>query len=204
MVNFAQKPAINKPKTKKMKQKILFALSLLFTLSIFSCTNKTAEPETTKQETAEPVKEQKVDFVKAGFGNILIDSQTAYKYKDIFEKNIRRPTLGIINDKISQAVWFNREAILLLADSLRKYQDLDGVRIHLMAYDTLKSAPGQYKPHQVSLVMVPTNPKQGDPTKHIDNWRVLRNETIKANAFLKTLKPFDGLNHGELCPKACE
>jgi hypothetical protein len=196
MVNYAQNNVINKFKSKKMNQKNVFPISILFSCIITSCNNKVVEHPTTKRETADTAKAEKVDYSKQGFGNILIDSQTTYKYKGIFEGNIRKIPLGIVNDKISQSVWFSRQAILLLADSLRKYGTLDGVRIHLIAYDTLKSAPGQYKSHQVSLVMVPTNPKPDDANKHIDNWQVLKNETEKAGFF-------KGLNHGELCPKIC-
>lgn len=172
--------------------------SLLF---IISCNESNVPPQPKAENSVSALQ---FDYTKIGMGNILIDSQTTYKYKNNFEGKIRRFPLGIVNDKVSQSVWFSKDALLLLASYLQDSTNkLDGVRIHLISYDSLNTAPGQYKPHQVSIVMVPTIPKASDPKKHIDNWDILKFTKYKADSIFEKTHFVYGLNHGELCPQVC-
>lgn len=184
--------------------KALLSLLLLIFCTTMSC--RTKEPINSKME--EPVDDDvtpnEFNYAALGMGNILIDSQTTYRYKSNFSSKIRRFPLGVINDKISKSVWFDREAIKFLAKYLEESKDLDGVRIHMISYDSLNTAPGQYMPHQISMVLVPTNPNPKDPTEHIDNWNILKMQKHISDSILLINPNFkNGLNHGELCPRLC-
>lgn len=188
-----------------MKKSILSLTSIIMILISVGCNDKKDETTSSEKNTANAEAASETDYSMLGFGNILIDSPTTYKYKTNFEDRIRRFPLGVINDKISKSVWFSKDAIKLLASYLlADSNNLDGARIHFISYDSLNTAPGQYKPHQVSIVIVPTNPKPGNAKKHIDNWQILSAEKAKADEYLRKLHILFGLNHGELCPQQCE
>jgi len=202
MGNSVLSNVINNRTIQNMKKEISIIAIILISIILCSCTNKKTGTAA-KQESADTTNSNKFDYTKEGMGNILIDSVTTYKYKDIFESKIRRP-LYVVNDKVSQSVWFDKDAILLLADYLRAdSNNLDGVRIHFMSYEKNKTAPGQYKEHQTSLALVPTNPLPTNKYKHVDNWKILVNERYKADSILKKIGFMYGLNHGELCPQIC-
>lgn len=143
-----------------------------------------------------------LSYNEVGIANVLLDEATTKKYIEIFDDKIRRPVFDILNDKISKSVWLDKQAILLLADYLNKPElNLDGVRLHFIAYEQKETAPGQYKENQTSVAIVLTNPLEGEPqpgkSEHIDNWDLLNPERAKA------LSKVHSLNHGQLCPTIC-
>lgn len=141
-------------------------------------------------------------YSKMGMANVLIDRRTTEEYIKIFDDKIRRPVFNILNDKISQSVWMDKDSIRLLYECLTDPQnDLDGVRFHFIAYRDHNTAPGQYKENQTSIAIVPTQYLADVPpgaSHHQDNWDVLKTEREEA------MRLKDGaLNHGELCPRNC-
>lgn len=186
-----------------MKKRSLFFITFICIVSLLGCGTNEKEKKTTNDVLSQSESLKQDEFSKLGVGNILIDSATTYEYKEIFESKIRRPVLTIINDKITQAVWFDRAAIKMLWEALDSNKNLDGVRFHFISYDTLLTAPGQYKPHQTSIVIVPTNPNPTDLKKHVDNWNILKKQRLIQDSIFESLKLKSGLNHGELCPQKC-
>jgi len=181
-------------------KKTIFNLTIaIFLASTFNSCSKTKSKVFEEDKT--------FPFAKTGYANVIIDRETAEKYIGIYEDKIRRPVLGIINDKLSHAVWLDSAAINFLARYIKdssQYQ-IDGVRVHFIAYDTIGTAPGQYKSHQLSFVIVPTkrngtvtNPDGSTRYIHKDNWDVF------TPLYLQYKNKFNGgLNHGELCPDYC-
>lgn len=187
-----------------MKKRSLFFIAFVCIITLLSCSTNKKDKKTSNDVTSQSKSFENDEFSKLGIGNVLIDSVTTYKYKEIYERKIRKPTLGITNDKITQAVWFDRAAIEMLYKALEADKKLDGVRFHFISYDTLLTAPGQYKPHQTSIVVVPTNPNPTDPKKHLDNWNILKKQRLIQDSIFESLKLKSGLNHGELCPQKCK
>src|SRR5258706_10282885 len=79
-----------------------------------------------------PVATGRPTFETKGIVNILIDSSEAADYIDIYRKRVRRP-LGLINDKLSKAVWFDTAAFNLLNKYIENPDSaLDGVRMNFI------------------------------------------------------------------------
>ena len=148
-----------------MKKIILSAcmLSLLFiAFSSFKKVMAQAPLNTTEKSAGD----SQSDFLRQGTGNYLIDSATAYDYINRYEDKIRTPFLSITNDKLSKAVWFDIKALENLLNYLKDPKlNVDGVRLYLLSYKDLNTADGQYKKHQISVVLVPTLASAQAPTK---------------------------------------
>ncbi|HMJ46125.1 MAG TPA: hypothetical protein VK498_02285 [Ferruginibacter sp.] len=123
----------------------------------------------------------------------------------VFDKIYRKrskPGNPALKDSLSQGVWIDSCVVYFIEKLIRENKDtLDGVNIKLAAYlgNETTSPRGKFKPHQSTMIIVPTSPAQGDPNTHIDNWEII--EILmkkKAKAFSA------GLNHGELCPNKCD
>jgi hypothetical protein len=203
-----------------MKRIIFLNMVIFFTGIIFSCNNntneKTEKSDTTTSNAPRAAIYNQRDFTRPGIGNILISDSLAKVYMNLYQRRVRTP-VGIINDKLSKAVWFDTVAFNVLSDYIKAPNStISGVRMYMIAYDTNHSVRGQYVNHQTSIVMVPTRDSlYGGKRHHIDDWSILENEIKnKDNYFMNKNSEIQqteawklykyGLNHGELCPDSCQ
>jgi hypothetical protein len=103
-------------------------------------------------------------------------------------------------DSLSISVWISKCVFKELSNLIRANStSLDGIRVHLAAYDKLdrRSRGGQIYANQSTIIIVPT--MRDARGGHRDNWEIL-----KTTAFYQKYIGFDGgFNHGELCPDVC-
>jgi len=129
-----------------------------------------------------------------GHGNIAVDA----------DNNV---TKHRANDSLSQSVWFGKELIELLSDSLINNKNLDGVRIYYAAYrdSTNKSKFRMHRLRQSTLILVPTYQGSPDPKGGFYHHDDFIFQHVRENG-LSTTPITDGggsLNHGQLCPYNC-
>jgi hypothetical protein len=144
--------------------------------------------------------------------NILIDQETAFKYISTYENQIRKPALRVGNDKMTKSVWFDIKSLNWLINYIKRNHSnsVDGVRFHFMAYDENDIVKGQYSKHQMSIVLVPTEPGVNNNGEriHKDNWNLLEFERQSLTNLYQSNKGANkvkgGLNHGQLCPQKCD
>lgn len=104
-----------------------------------------------------------------------------------------------INDSLSKAVWINKcvinEMAVYMSGTAYK---LDGMRVHLSAYDKLMpEVPHQKVADQSTVVFVVTEDDLAGG--HKDNWKII------PEIYKEKLAIFGGggYNHGDLCPNNC-
>jgi hypothetical protein len=124
--------------------------------------------------------------------SIIIDEADAKLLAKGFNREIR----GLGHRNRTSAVWFNKEVIKLLYDSLYSSNSkarLDGIRVYFGKYPSNAEENRRNKLTMFFLLTVPSK----DGKSHDDTFFFKRPPTWNKENFAN-------LNHGELCPEVCD
>lgn len=121
---------------------------------------------------------------RAGFGNI-ISTEDSKRYVERYKKNI-----SSYDDRFSNSVWFDSSVVRFLGNYFdTTKRNVTGIRIYIAQYDKKIEGTNATVADQTSVIIVPTKPNKKP------DWDAITAKTIL----------FKGaLNHGELCPQACD
>lgn len=135
------------------------------------------------------------------FKNFNLDSHTFDAMKKKFGKDFRKEDSGNKIDSLSISVWVNNCVFKILSELFRTHPDVyDGATVYFAAYDKRDTSTrrGQLYQYQSTIIIVPTKP---DGRRHTPDWEILTSGSFYQKYFKG--EPFDGFNHGELCPDVC-
>lgn len=129
----------------------------------------------------------------------VLDSGTAHQYKRYYKNRF-----CILNKFHSKSVWLHKENFMFIGaffKDLPSNKDYDGIRVFFASYDKwMPAIPSQARQKQMTVILTPTIKKE----PIFSAFGKYRGIYLNKFSEIEKIERIKNLNHGELCPKACD